>query len=101
MAARLNPQQDARTRSAIRTSQLVNRLQSFALSDIDPVSKSPVKMDRDQITAALGLLKKTLPDLVATQLSGEVATSHVIRAPAKPASAEEWAVTYAPRAADE
>lgn len=27
--------------------------------------------------------------------------SHVIRAPAKPASAEEWAATYAPRAADE
>jgi hypothetical protein len=101
MAARLNPQQDARTRNAIKTSQLVNRLQSFALSDIDPVSKSPVKMDRDQITAALGLLKKTLPDLVATQLSGEVTTTHVVRAPAKPADAAEWAATYAPKEATE
>lgn len=69
MAARLNPQQDERTRSAIRTTQLVKRLQDFALGQLDPQTEKPVRMNRDQVNAALGLLKKTLPDLVSTTLS--------------------------------
>lgn len=55
MAARLNPQHDARTREKIRTSQLINRLNSFINGEVE--------MPPHAVTAALGLLKKTLPDL--------------------------------------
>ncbi len=72
MARRLNPKHDAHTRDKIKTSQLVNRLNMFANNDLDPQSGKPVQMSRDQITVALGLLKKTLPDLSSVELSGEV-----------------------------
>lgn len=70
MAARLNPQHDALTRDKIRTSQLINRLNAFALEENDPQSDKPVKLSRDQIRAIEILLKKTLPDLTATELTG-------------------------------
>lgn len=62
MAARLNPAQDERTRSAIQTTQLVKRLQSFAFGEVE--------MSGDQVRAALGLIKKTMPDLQATSITG-------------------------------
>lgn len=71
MAARLNPRQDERTRSAIQTSQLVNRLQGFALELPDPQTGKAVEMTKERVNAAIALLKKTLPDLVATTLSGD------------------------------
>ena len=72
MAARLNPKQDERSRSKIQTSQLCNRLNLFALGLPDPCSpsKKPIEMSEGQIRAALGLLRKTLPDLAVTQLEG-------------------------------
>jgi hypothetical protein len=66
MPARLNPQHDARTRSKIQTSQLVNRLNSFALDTTDSI-----RMTSDQVRAALGLLRKTIPDLAVTAHAGE------------------------------
>lgn len=62
MAARLNPQHDERTRLKIKTSQLVNRLQDHA--------NGKVEMAPTQVRAAEVLLKKTIPDLAAMQLSG-------------------------------
>ena len=72
VAARLNPKQDERTRSAIRTTQLVKRLQAFALSEKDDADQK-VEMTADQVRAALGLIKKTLPDLSSTILNGDEA----------------------------
>ena len=63
MAARLSPKHDAHTRLKIQTSQLVNRLQDHVLSDAE--------MSKTQISAALGLLKKVLPDLAVTQVTGD------------------------------
>ena len=71
MARRLNPKHDAHTREKIQTSQLVNRLNSFVLRGVDPKTKKPIEMSREQITVALGLLKKTLPDLSSVELSGD------------------------------
>lgn len=65
MAARFNPEHDARTREKIQTSQLVNRLNSFALDTTETV-----RMSSDQVRAALGLLRKTIPDLAATAHTG-------------------------------
>jgi len=70
MAARTNPKHDQATRDKIKTSQLVNRLNAFALSE--PGSQGEVvDMSRDQITVALGLLKKTLPDISSVEISGD------------------------------
>lgn len=71
MAARLNPRQDERTRSAIKTSQLVNRLQGFALSEADKQTGRPIEMTGDQVRAAIGLIKKTLPDLQSVVVQGD------------------------------
>ena len=65
MAARLNPKHDELTRSKIQTSQLVNRLNPFALDTTESI-----RMSSDQVRAALGLLKKTIPDLAVTSHTG-------------------------------
>jgi hypothetical protein len=71
MAVRLNPKQDERCRSAIQTSQLCRRLNMFALGQPDPQSRRPIEMSDTQVRAALGLLRKTLPDLAVTQIQGD------------------------------
>lgn len=71
MAARLNPKNDERARDAIATTQLVKRLNGFALEEKDPQTSKPIKMSPDQVRAALGLLKKTIPDLAVTTLVGD------------------------------
>jgi len=50
-------------REKIQTTMLINRLENFV--------KGEIKMEPHQVTAALGLLKKTLPDLASTQVSGD------------------------------
>lgn len=83
MAARLNPKQDDRARDAIATTQLVKRLNGFALEENDPQTRKPIKMSPDQVRAALGLLKKTIPDLAVVQHQGDaenpMVTSHTVR----------------------
>ena len=64
MAARLNGAHAKDIRDKIKTTQLINRLQNYVLGD-------DVKLDPGQVTSALGLLKKTLPDLSAAELSGK------------------------------
>ena len=64
MAARNKATHDYKTRQKIQTSQLVNRLTSHALSDEDVMTTS-------QVRAAEILLKKTLPDTQAIQVTGE------------------------------
>ena len=50
-------------RTKIRNSKIVSRLISHAEGEVD--------MSSTQVTAALGLLKKVMPDLAATALTGE------------------------------
>lgn len=64
MAARKNLSHDQRTREKIQTSQLINRLQSFANGEIE--------LTTGQIKAIEVLLKKSLPDLSSVELSGQV-----------------------------
>jgi hypothetical protein len=68
---RLNPRQDARCRAAIQTTQLCKRLNFFALGLPEPTTGRPPEMSDAQIRAALGLLRKTLPDLAVTELRGD------------------------------
>lgn len=65
MAARTHKiRHDDETRAKIQTTQLVNRLTGHVLGTVEMVPS--------QVTAALGLLKKVLPDLAAVEHSGEV-----------------------------
>ncbi len=63
MAARIRKLSiDDRTKLRIQTSQIVNRLENHIFGEI--------KMEPSAVTAALGLLKKRLPDLAATTFEG-------------------------------
>jgi hypothetical protein len=57
-------EQQERTRAAIQTSQLVNRLQDFALG------AEGVDIDSGRLKAIEILLRKSLPDLQAVTVSG-------------------------------
>mgnify|MGYP000151929584 FL=1 len=70
MPARLNPRQDQRSRDAIQTTQLVKRLNCFALGEKDDAG-NVVDIDPTRLRAIEVLLRKTLPDLSAVQLSGD------------------------------
>lgn len=65
MAARLNARHQDAVRLKIKASQLVNRLTSHTLGKL----KRP--MDSSQVAAGLGLLRKCLPDLAQTELTGK------------------------------
>ena len=65
MAARTNKiRHDDETRAKIQTSQLINRLTDHVLGSVD--------MKPTQVTAALGLLKKTIPDLSQSDVNHTV-----------------------------
>lgn len=68
MAARKQLRHSDEVRAKIQSSQLINFLQNHVLKGADA--------QKTQVTAAVALLKKTLPDLQATELSGQLALSH-------------------------
>lgn len=70
-----------KTIDKIRSTQLVNRLTSFALNEDDHSSPTPgVKVDMTpaQVTAALGVIKKAIPDLSAVTMEADVDASLTI-----------------------
>lgn len=70
MAARLNLRQQEQTRSAIKTTQLVKRLQCFALGEMDDAGNN-VDLDPNRLKAIEVLLRKALPDLSSITLTGD------------------------------
>ncbi len=84
---RLNQKQDIRCRSAIQTTALLHRLNDFALQKPCRYSGQMFQMTDTQVRAALGLLRKTIPDLAVTELRGD---------PDRPVSIE---FSWAPEAA--
>ena len=55
---------DDDTRKKIQAAQLINRLTAHVMGEVD--------MKATQVNAALGLLRKTLPDLAAVEYTGEI-----------------------------
>ena len=70
MPARINKRHQDMIREKIRGSQLVNRLENHILPD--DKTGQVVDMTPTQVNAALGLLKKVIPDLRASEISGEI-----------------------------
>lgn len=64
MAARKQRWHPDEVRKRIQASQLINRLEEHINSG------RPGIMDSSQVSAAMGLLKKVLPDLTSTQHEG-------------------------------
>lgn len=62
MAARLQRRHDEETRKRIKATQLVNRLHSIAMGEVEA--------DPTQVQAARALLNKVLPDLKAVEVGG-------------------------------
>lgn len=76
---------DENTRAKIQTTQIIKRLMGHVLGEI--------KLEPSQITAALGLLKKTLPDLSALEVSGEIEQTHKVIS-SEPLNESEWESQY-------
>lgn len=72
---------DESVRERIQTSMLINRLNSFVNGNVE--------MNSAQVTAALGLLRKVLPDLQASENKTEVTHRYVARIPGE-LPKEEW-----------
>lgn len=64
MAVRKNLSHPELVRQRIQTSQLINRLTDHAFGECD--------MSATQVSAALGILRKSLPDLTAVSHSGSL-----------------------------
>lgn len=83
MAARVNKiRHDENTRQKIKVGNIVDRLEKLIAGEID--------MKPHAVTAALGLLRKVLPDVTSVELSGEISTSKVIRTPTISPSVSDW-----------
>lgn len=64
MAARINRRHQEMVKDKIRASQLINRLENHVLEGGECLLRP------EQVTAALGLLKKIVPDVKAIEHSG-------------------------------
>lgn len=60
----LNPAAVERIRQRIKADRLIDALENHVLADKE--------MTKSQVSAALGLLKKCVPDLSAIEMSGEM-----------------------------
>jgi hypothetical protein len=89
MPARVNKiRHDDETRAKIRAGNIINRLQKLIAGEIE--------MAPHAVTAALGLLRKSLPDLTSVEHSGEITKNYVARMPAPVKGMDEWQSRYTP-----
>lgn len=90
MAARTTKiKHDEDTRKRIQAGNIISRLHKLIMGDVD--------MPPHAVTAALGLLRKTLPDLTSVEHSGEVTKTYVARMPSKTADMDEWRKKHTPQ----
>jgi hypothetical protein len=75
-------------RAKIQTNQILQRLHGLVRGEIE--------MPPHAVTAALGLLRKVLPDVAQIEHSGEVTTVSVIRAPEEVPNVAAWRDQHAP-----
>ena len=62
------------------------------------VTGEPMLLEPSQVTAALGLLKKVLPDLSSTNVQGDIFNYHYV-VDSKPVTEDEWSDRYEDRVA--
>jgi hypothetical protein len=89
MAARKQRWHPDEVRQRIQASQLINRLFEHALS-------STPLMDSSQVTAAVKLLGKVLPDLSSAEIKQDTTVRYVARIPEKQPDTDSWHQRHAP-----
>jgi hypothetical protein len=83
----LAPQAQERIRQKMRTMGLLSRLEKFALGEGDEMTPA-------QVSAALGLLKKSLPDMQSVEQKTEVSVKKISAEPLM--SQDAWELQYNP-----
>jgi hypothetical protein len=83
MAARKQLFHPDEVKQKIQASQLINRLQNFALLKMGDEDAASKMMTSDQVRAAFGLLDKVVPSLKAIEHSGDVGLTVVLHPDAK------------------
>jgi len=76
---------DSNTRAKIQTTKIAQRLMKHILGDIE--------MTATQVSAALGLLKKTLPDLQSQEIKADINTVQRVIS-AQPVTDDEFKTKY-------
>jgi hypothetical protein len=79
---------DDETRSRIQASNIITRLHKLIQGEIE--------MPAHAVTAALGLLRKVLPDVTSVEHSGEVTTRYVVGVPSRINDSIQWAQQQEP-----
>ena len=88
MPARINKiRHDENTRMKIKAANIIDRLEKLVAGQIE--------MPPHAVTAALGLLRKCVPDLTSVEHSGEISTTKVIRTPTIQTNIDAWQKQYA------
>lgn len=101
MAARLNNRHQDVIREKIRASQLVNRIENHILGvEGEGGDLTYPEMSQTQMNGALGLLKKCVPDLKATELSGPGGGSIKLDLPVKYVDSKRPGTTEKTKPAD-
>jgi hypothetical protein len=85
---KLSPDAVDRARARIQTDSIIQRLTKAVAGEID--------MKASAVSAALGLLRKVMPDLSESKNQTEMIHRFVARVPEKAESAAEWQKTYSP-----
>lgn len=93
MAARLHARHQREIREKIQASNLLAFLQKFVETGKDAQQN---EVNPARVTAALGLLKKCIPDLSSVEHSGEVEHRYVAEVPAVIPDADEWSKQHTP-----
>ena len=89
MPARVNKiRHDESVRLKIKVGRIIDELHRHYFGERD--------MSATQLAAAKILLAKAIPDLQAVEISGEISTSKVIRAPAVANTSQSWSDQYVP-----
>lgn len=90
MPARINKiRHDENTRLKIKVGNIITYLQAH-IEGIKELSAT-------QLKACEILLRKSLPDLTSVEISGEITTSKVIRAPSLAVTPAAWADEHVPK----
>ena len=90
MPARINKiRHDENTRAKIKVAHLCRRFQAHFDGEIE--------LTPTQIQAGKILLDRALPILQSVELSGEITTSKVIRAPAIAPTTQAWSEEHVPK----
>lgn len=83
-----SPHYAEKVRARIRAGGIARRLEDHVLGKI--------QMSSSQVQAALGLLRKVVPDLASVDHQGQVEHHYVARIPDIATSVSEWKQQYSP-----